>query len=275
MKPEDSAGRVDGLATDLRLIPEFDGALHAVGEWLEKLELVCRLRGITELHTVVPLRLTAGAFSVYQQLNSADKNDFSKIKAALISAFAADKFVAYEQFVTRRLQDGESVDVYLAELRRLAALFGGIPDNGLICAFVAGLPSSVSHILRAGSRLEDLDITRVLSRARAVLVERVAGAGTTTPLDGSGRSHRTTPASISVVCHVCNQPNHYARDCLAGRGGRRGSRSNVRCFSCRQLGHIASSCPGNGSGEVALGASFLSGLSVTSALPTVRLFVME
>ncbi|KAG0710637.1 hypothetical protein GWK47_022384 [Chionoecetes opilio] len=252
MKPEDSAARVDGLATDLRLISEFDGALHAVGEWLEKLELVCRLRGITELHTVVPLRLTAGAFSVYQQLNSADKNDFSKIKAALISAFAADKFVAYEQFVIRRLQDGESVDVYLADLRRLAALFGGIPDNGLICAFVAGLPSSVSHILRAGSRLEDLDITQVLSRARAVLVEGVAGAGTTTPLDGSGRLHRTTPASTSVVCHVCNQPNHYARDCLAGRGGRRGSRSNVRCFSCRQLGHSASSCPGNGSGEVAL-----------------------
>ncbi|KAG0728892.1 hypothetical protein GWK47_031514 [Chionoecetes opilio] len=203
MKPEDSAARVDGLATDLCLIPEFDGALHAVGEWLEKLELVCRLRGITELHTVVPLRLTAGAFSVYQQLNSADKNDISKIKAALISALAADKFVAYEQFVTRRLQDSESVDVYLADLRRLAALFGGIPDNGLICAFVAGLPSSVSHILRAGSRLEDLDVTQVLSRARAVLVEGGAGAGTTTPLDGSGRSHRTTPASASVVCHVC------------------------------------------------------------------------
>ena len=112
---------------DLRLIPEFDGASHAVVEWLEKLELVCKLRGITELHTVVPLRLTAGAFSVYQQLTSSEKEKYDSIKAALISAFATDKFLAYEQFVVRKLRE----DVYLAELRRLAELFGGIPDAGL------------------------------------------------------------------------------------------------------------------------------------------------
>ncbi|KAG0711706.1 hypothetical protein GWK47_020063 [Chionoecetes opilio] len=106
MKPEDSAGRVDGLATDLRLIPEFDGALHAVGEWLEKLELVCRLRGITELHTVVPLRLTAGAFSVYQQLNSADKNDFSKIKAALIPPSPRISLSPTSSLSLAGLQDG-------------------------------------------------------------------------------------------------------------------------------------------------------------------------
>ncbi|KAG0713665.1 hypothetical protein GWK47_015711 [Chionoecetes opilio] len=145
-----------------------------------------------------------------QQLNSADKNDFSKIKAALISAFAADKFVAYEQFVTRRLQDGESVDVYLADLRRLAALFGGIPDNGLICAFVAGLPSSVSHILRAGSRLEDLDITQVLSRARAVLVEGVAGAGTTNPWmalgDRTGQLRRRLVWCVMCVTNRITTP---------------------------------------------------------------------
>ena len=149
----------DSQIMDLRLIPEFDGVSQPVEEWLEKLELVCSLRGITELHAVVPLRLVAGAFSVYQQLDSKVKMDFKQIKAALIAAFAVDKFIAYDQFVTRRLRDGESVDVYLADLRRLAALFGGIPDAGLGCAFVAGLPASVSRILRAGSRLENLNIT--------------------------------------------------------------------------------------------------------------------
>ncbi|MPC34881.1 hypothetical protein E2C01_028285 [Portunus trituberculatus] len=132
-----------------------------VEEWLEKLELVCTLQGITELHTVVPLRLVAGAFSIYQQLDSKDKTNFKQVKAALISAFAVDKFVAYDQFVTRWLRDGESVDVYLADLRRLAALFGGIPYVGLGCAFMVGLPASVNRILRAGSRLENLNITEI------------------------------------------------------------------------------------------------------------------
>ena len=242
----------DSQIMDLRLIPEFDGVSQPVEEWLEKLELVCTLRGITELHTVVPLRLVAGAFSVYQQLDSKAKTDFKQIKAALTSAFAVDKFVAYGQFVTRRLRDGESVDVYLADLRRLAALFGGIPDAGLGCAFVAGLPASVSRILRAGSRLETMDITAILNRARAVLAEEEIGAGATVPNNSSSQRWCTTAqVAAEVVCRKCGQPNHFARDCRVGRSGRLGSRSNVRCFGCGQPGHIASACPGNATGEVA------------------------
>ncbi|MPC58706.1 hypothetical protein E2C01_052713 [Portunus trituberculatus] len=64
---------------DLRLIPEFDGTSHAVVEWLEKLELVYKLQGITELHTLVLLRLTAGAFSVYQQLTSSEKEEYETV----------------------------------------------------------------------------------------------------------------------------------------------------------------------------------------------------
>lgn len=83
----------DNLAMDLRLIPKFDGASQPVVEWLEKLELVCRLRGFAELHTILPIRLSASAFSMYQQLSSAEKKEYDKIKAALFSAFAVDKFV--------------------------------------------------------------------------------------------------------------------------------------------------------------------------------------
>lgn len=118
-----------------------------MAEWLKKLELVCRLRGVTELHNIVPLRLTEGAFSVYQQLDSKSKGSYDKIKSALTSAFAV-KFIAYERFISRRLHADESVDVYLADLRRLAVLFGGIPDDGLSYAFVAGLPASARHVLR-------------------------------------------------------------------------------------------------------------------------------
>ncbi|KFD49708.1 hypothetical protein M514_09405 [Trichuris suis] len=48
------------LFLDLGLIPEFDGsARQSVAEWYQKLELVCRLRGVEDLASVVPLRLKA------------------------------------------------------------------------------------------------------------------------------------------------------------------------------------------------------------------------
>ena len=80
---------------ELRLIPEFSGdAKHNVVEWLEKAELVCNLRSIAHLESVIPLRVTGGAFAVYQQLSDADKRDSGKIAKALRTVFAADSFRA-------------------------------------------------------------------------------------------------------------------------------------------------------------------------------------
>ena len=97
------------------------------------------------MESFIPLRLTGGAFAVYQQLPDADKRDSGKITKALQTAFAVDSFTAYEQFVGRRLHPGETVDVFLAELRRLAVPFGRLCDNMLSCAFVAGLPDTVKR----------------------------------------------------------------------------------------------------------------------------------
>ena len=148
---------------DLKLIPEFSGNnQQSVAEWLEKVELVCKIIGITDLASVVPLR---------QQLAETDKENFNRIKEALLKAFAVDAFVAYEQFVTRKLKHGEAVDVYLAELRRLSILIGGLPDRAIACAFVAGLPDKVRRMLRSSSRMDDLTTIQILARARALMIE--------------------------------------------------------------------------------------------------------
>lgn len=250
---------MEGNQFDLKLIPDFDGSTtQSVVEWLEKLTLVCRLRGVKDVASVIPLRLTGGAFAVYLQMSEDDRKSTEKIKEVLLAAFAQDSFMAYEQFVDRKLHTGESPDVYLADLRHLASLFGGVSDQALACAFVTGLPDDVRQLLRAGSRMESLNLDQIVSRVRAVI--RDDGSNLTAEAClGATRTEarRTAP---DARCFECNGVNHFARDCLARRKGEvvRGSgnrsRQRVRCYKCGGLGHISSTCPskersGNVSGE--------------------------
>lgn len=62
-------------------------------------------------------------------------------------------------FPARRHRPSESPDVYLADLRRLSALSGGIPEPALACTFVAGLPDDVSRTIRTECKAEDLALT--------------------------------------------------------------------------------------------------------------------
>ena len=86
-------------AFDVRIILEFSGDTHPSVQWLEKVELVCRLKNFKNLTTTVPLHLSSDVFAVYQQLSDSEKKDFKKVKGGLYSAFAADQFTAYKLFV--------------------------------------------------------------------------------------------------------------------------------------------------------------------------------
>lgn len=171
-----------------------------------------------------------------------------------MAAFAVDPYIAYEQFINWKLQTGESPDVFLTTLQCLASLFGGMSEKGLACAFVAGLPEGIQQLLRAGSRMETLDLGQILTRAWAVVrddgtfgIQEVC-LRATGPITGSQETYSTQRY------YICNGMNHFARDCLTRRGafaGRshrstgRASRRAVRCYRCGVLGHVASACPGN------------------------------
>ena len=231
---------------DLKLIPEFDGTGDVV-DWIEKVEMVCNLhQPAADSVTVIPLRLKGGASAVYRQLPEVDRREAVKVKAALRRAFAADKYTAYEKFSARRLHTGESVDVYLADLQQLCTLFGGMSEEGLGCAFVAGLPDSVKQMLRAGARMESLTLSEVVDRARAILREDCLVPDVAAALahrGSDGRSHAFNGRSGERgPCFACGRPGHIARECHARRGS---AASVIRCFRCDKQGHIAARCPGN------------------------------
>uniref|UniRef100_A0A5S6R173 CCHC-type domain-containing protein n=1 Tax=Trichuris muris TaxID=70415 RepID=A0A5S6R173_TRIMR len=162
---------------------------------------------VEDVACVMPLRLSGGAFAVYLQLPDEDKRSVAKVKAALLAPFAA-----YDEFSCRKLRNGESPDVYLADLWRLASLFGGVPEKAMMCAFVAGLSESVLQLLRASSRLGELSLNQVLVQARAVLSDE-------------------RPAIVQDSCMG------------AMHGEMKATVPQRRCFVCGGLGHIARDCP--------------------------------
>ena len=242
----------------LRLIPEFDGASgQCVVEWLDKVELVCSLRGVKSLEGVIPLRLTGGAFNVYKQLSEAKKKSPDAIKAALQSSFGPDRFVAYEQFIDRRLRPGEAADVLVADLRKLSASFGGLPDEALGCAFVAALPENVRQLLRAGSRMDSLDLEGLLARAKAIMADEASvacvaqahqdrGVGFRRQGDRPAIGHRRD-VQQSRRCFRCRGP-HLVQDC----------KSPFLCWRCGGQGHRARDCSeqGNDGGKACAPVAF-------------------
>ena len=101
-------------------ILEFDGLMSMINK-SEKVKLICSFCGVKR---VLPLQLISGAFAVYQLLSKKEKSNATQIKDMMYIAFTIDYYVAYKRCRKWNLCPEETIDVYLADLKKLAKLFG-------------------------------------------------------------------------------------------------------------------------------------------------------
>ena len=139
------------------------------------------------------------------------------------------------------------MDVFLAELRRLATQFGGMTERGLVCAFIAGLPEHARNLLQATTQVDDLPISEILARARAILKDSLTGtesAAAAAQLPGC----QEKKATALRRCYMCQEPNHMARDCPRRRRSPRLPKTLI-CYRCKRQSHFARNCLGNKRGD--------------------------
>ena len=242
-------GPSNTMSTSLRIgdiVKTYSGD-GDVTVWLKKLKLVVKMQKVGDLHTVIPLFLDGDAFAVYDQMDEASKGDAGEIERVLLNAFAMSNFQAYDALRQRCWRDGEQVDVYLADLRRLAGLAEIRDENALRCAFVVGLPSDVSSQLRSSSRIHKMDVSAIVEQARALM---------------SDRSHAAVFVAArgkpGMLCNRCGRSGHIAKSCWQTDATKRAdqqasSSRGIICFRCNGPGHIARNCrvdaSGNAKGE--------------------------
>ena len=246
-----------------------------VNEWCQRFEICSKANewNNATMALKLPTLLEGEALAVWMELTEDEQKDYKVAKEKMVAKMAPMGFVSLEEFHRRKLQPGESVSVYVHDLKRL--LDQAMPkldkearDDLVLHQFMAGLPTHISTQLRATGDTKKLDDT--VERARLLmsispqapvaavesdlgevqqlrdqiteLTEQVAALTTQRP---------TSQRKSSIRCFNCDGIGHIQRDCPSPR--RR--RSNIGpCNNCGRFGHLARSChqqSGNGKGTSA------------------------
>ena len=156
--------------------------------------------------------------------------------------------------------------VYIQEKRwtSIWRSYASTTERGLVCAFIAGLPEHAENLLQATTRVDDLPISEILARARAILKDSLTGTeSAAAAAQLPGRQEKGVTALRR--CYVCQEPNHMAQDCPRWHGSPRSPKILI-CYRCKRQGHIARNCPGN---ERVFSTSLSPRPHMNGALPAV------
>jgi len=210
------------------------------------------------------LLLEGDAYAVYEELPTDVKKNKELLEDALCDAFSIGCFKAYNELRERRWTVGESVDVYLADLRQLAKLAKFKDEQIVKCAFVMGLPAVVAKTLVSSGKTHQISLAELVVQAKALVpdVQELA-------LVVKSGNRENPKRRTDFTCYNSGERGHYSKDCQHPKK----SNDEIVCYKCGQSGHIAKVCDSKKHlRDVACANSFQDSLK---ALPTTIVTVAD
>ena len=211
------------------IVSKFSGE-GDVAQWIRQVRIAKRVMRLedSDLADLASLALKDRAFAVYEEMEEDDKTNFEKIAEALLTAFAEDPISAHVAFVDRKYVAGEGVDSYLNELKRLGRI-AKASEATVKFRFITGLPADVAERLRATPKIHDLQQTRVLEMARAMVQMKEASAVVVAAEEVEREVVAVAKSGLKKGCFECGR-DHFVRNCPEvenGVGQRTGRRWNT------------------------------------------------
>lgn len=213
----------------LKVIDKYEGKSDAT-VWFAQLRVVAAMLKIENIQVFMPILLRGDAYAVFQHLDSKSQSNLDSLEAALSKAFSKGLFEAFDCLKNRKWC-GESIDVYLADIRTLGKQ-AGASEQTIRCIFVLGLPDRIAQTLKTLPDIETIEMESLVAICRAMMVtySNQASCVVATPALQGGK----------LTCDYCKRVGHTDDQCY---------RRNPTCYACGKAGHIRKDCPNSKSGN--------------------------
>lgn len=192
------------------------------------------------------------------QLDDESKKDAVRIKQRLREAFDEDPYTAYEKLISKRLQ-GEQMDIYLTDIKKLTKAAGIIDENLIKRTFVVGLPVRISKELRVIKNLAEVSTEELVAKGRVLASLEGNECSTVKSVDSkinngdtnkegekkfASQSMNKRKYNNPVHCFICQKEGHIARHCDQQNFHYYGKNRNkeITCWRCSNQGHKAYEC---------------------------------
>ena len=192
---------------------------------------------ITNVTKILPAFLRGDAFAVFANLPADRRASYEAISEALTTAFGMDEHVAFQELVTLRWREGEPVDVFVADLRRLASL-AGVQERVVRMVLLNGLPGQVGMQIKTTPRIKTMTMDQVVTLARALMAaatgqwEQGMVQGAVRRPGFSGVDHAEVGAVVTegrrLKCFGCLEEGHFIRNCPNAKARQRKDRKMAR-----------------------------------------------
>ena len=183
------------------------------------------------------------AARVYSRMRVAEASQWDVVKAALVAEYAMPRQEAWRMFITCRLEDGDTIDVFMDRLERFGGRVGtSNQDLSFKAQFYEGLPTSVYEWAVTHKSAYTADFGTVLARVREWLASRRAVAGrpriSQLSMVAAAASDNRQQKSKGF-CYRCGG-NHRVKECFEKRkvSVSKGQK-RAGCFRCGCAEHFA------------------------------------